>query len=427
VNVSEFVADLHGRGMELWVDGDQLRYKAPPEMITEEILSEMGAHKLEIMTHLRGSEDAASTAETLASEGALQEPMTAPEVETPLVAGGRLESRFLGKSGLKISEFGLGPYSSTMVAPGAGEEFNRLLDVYAEAGGNYLDLSNVYTMSEKRVGEWLRGKDREAYVIASKVGMDTGGDGPNQQGLSRKHIMASIDRSLAALKSDYLDVYYTHTWDGGTPLEETLTTLNDIVRSGKARYIGVSNFTGWQLQKAVDITRYEHLEPVVVSQMQYNLLDRYPEWEQLPVCRNEGVGVTAWGSLAAGWLTGRYRRGMAAEEEGDRIRIESQLGMRHNTLDFRDTERTWRTLDTLLEVAIELDKTPAQVALNWLSTRAGVVPILGPRNVDQLSEALGAVGWRLSGDQAARLEEASKLPPIMPHMFIERVNPPDRM
>ncbi len=425
MTASEFVTDLANRGMDLWVDGDLLRYKAPPEMITEEILAEIRSRKADIIAHLQGG--TAAEDETLpekrprsAEPDRLSERPASDHIP-------QLSSGFLGRSGLKVSELGLGPYSSTMVAPGAGEEFGRLLDVFAEAGGNYLDLSNVYTRSEERVGEWLRGKDREAYVIASKVGMQTSGEGPNQGGLSRKHIMASIDRSLAALGSGYVDIYYTHTWDGGTPLEETLSALNDIVRAGKARYIGVSNFTGWQLQKAVDTARYMQLEPVVVLQAQYNLLDRYPEWEQLPVCRNEGLGMTAWGSLAAGWLTGRYRRGMTQAEEGDRIKVESQLGMWHNTLGFRDTERTWRTLDVLAQVAEEARKTPGQVALNWLSRQAGVVPILGPRNVDQLHEGLGAVGWDLTDDQAARLEAASQLPPIMPHVFIESVNPPDRI
>ncbi len=312
-----------------------------------------------------------------------------------------------------------------MINPGANEEFSRLLDIYADAGGNLIDLSNVYTRSESRVGKWLEGKRRDSFVITSKVGISVG-DGPNDMGLSRKHIMASIDQSLRELGTDYVDIYYTHIWDGGTPLEETLSALNDLVRAGKVRYLGLSNYTGWQLQKAIDIAKYTGKEPILCLQTQYNLLDRYPEWEQLPVCQNEGLGLMAWGSVAAGWLTGRYRRGMSSSDMGARPSLESQLGMNHNSYGFRDNERTWKTLDVLLEVAAEMDKTPTQVALNWLKDRPGVVPILGPRNAEQLKESLGAIGWSLADELRARLDQASQLPPIMPHTFIESVNPVDR-
>jgi aryl-alcohol dehydrogenase-like predicted oxidoreductase len=336
-----------------------------------------------------------------------------------------LSYQFIGKSGLKVSELALGPHSVTFVDPRDEETFMEILDIYAEAGGNHLDLSSGYPGAEERVGRWLRGKPRDRFVIASKVGFPKSDD-PNCTGLSRKNIMRTVDQSLRDLNTDYIDLYYPHLWDGGTPLEETLSVFDDLVHAGKVRYLGVCNFMGWQLQKAVDIAQYTGKAPIICLQTQYNALDRYPEWEQIPVCRREGLSVMAWGPLASGWLSGKYRRGMKASEVGARVRVEESYGMTHNSFAFRNHERTWRTIEAIVAIAEELGTTPPQVALNWLRSKPGVNVILGPRQARHLHEALGAVGWRLSDEHCARLDQASELPGIMPNLLINAVHAPDR-
>ena len=414
MTLDELLSVLRQNKVFLWVEGDRLRYKGSQEVMTPELLEEIRFYKNEIIKYLSEVEELASSNSTTA------------DFSIRRLEDRKLDYKFVGKSGLKVAELALGPYSSTMIDPGADATFSELLDTYTAAGGNYIDLSNVYTRSEKRVGKWLKGKNRDDFIIASKVGIKAG-EGPNDIGLSRKHILTSIESSLRDLDIDYLDIYYCHIWDGGTPLEETLSALNDLVKFGKVRYLGLSNFTGWQLQKAVDIAKYTSKQPFICLQTQYNLLDRYPEWEQIPVCKNEGLGIFAWGSLSAGWLTGRYKRGMSPADVGDRVSLEGERGINHNSYEFKNNERTWKTLDVLFEVAEEVKKTPAQVALNWLKDRHGVVPILGPRNVDQLNEAFGAVGWKLTDEQRDKLDNASELPPIMPHMFVEAINPQDRI
>ena len=402
----EVLALLRERGVELWVDGEQLRYKGSEEVMTPELIDEMRSNKQELVNLLHNEKNNGSKEIQLSRSGS---------------ARAKLGNSFVGNSGLKVSELALGPYSSTMVDSGSDDIFIALLDTYSEAGGNYIDLSNVYTKSEERVGRWLESRNRHDFVLSSKVGLKVG-EGPNDMGLSRRHILMSLDKSLHDLGTDYIDIYYCHAWDSATPLEETLSALTDVVKAGKVRYLGLSNFTGWQLQKSIDIAKYTLKEPFICLQTQYNLLDRYPEWEQLPVCREEGLGVFAWGSLAAGWLTGRYRRGMVSTAVGKRAAFESAIGFHHNSFEFRNNERTWNTIDTLLEVSEALGKTPAQVSLNWLLGRArsgGVIPILGSRNVEQLKEGLGAAGWALPHEFRSRLDEASSLPPVMPHVFVD--------
>lgn len=405
---AELIHYLQSHDVELWVDQDQLRYRGADDVVTDEIVSELRAHKAEIVAQLQ----------------ARPEPVARP---TPVAtATNDTAAVLVGASGLKVSPLGLGPYSSTMVSPGSEGVFDAVLNTYVDLGGNYIDVSDVYTGAEERLGSWLSTRsDRDALVIATKSGFQVG-PGANDIGLSRKHLMTSIDTSLRRLGIDHVDVYYAHIWDGATPLEETIGVLTDIVTAGKARYIGVSNYTGWQIQKAVDLTDRIGRRDLICIQTQYNLLDRYPEWEQLPVCSNEGLGVFAWGSLSGGWLTGKYRRGMSPADVGERVGFEGILGMSHNSFEFKNTERTWRTIDALIEVADELGKTPGQVALRWLRSRPGVIPILGPRNVAQLEEGFGSIGWTLSDEHLSRLEDASALPPIMPHMMVQSQNPPDR-
>ncbi len=330
-----------------------------------------------------------------------------------------MEYRFLGRTGLKVSELCLG--TMTFGREADEETSVRILDRFAEAGGNFLDTADVYNqgVSEEIIGRWLKGKRREDFVIATKVRFPMG-QGPNDVGLSRKHILAGVEGSLRRLGTDYIDLYQVHCWDQATPLEETLSTLHELVRSGKVRYIGASNFTGWQLQKAIDISKQMGWEPFRCLQPLYNLLDRSTEWELIPVCINEGLGVIPWSPLRGGWLSGKYRRGMEAPPEGTRVQVAERYGWSESWSRYNN-DRTWHVIDVLLAVADEVGKTPAQVALNWLLRRPGVTaPIIGVRNLEQLEDNLGAVGWALDEEHMTRLTEASEIEKPYPYEFVER-------
>jgi aryl-alcohol dehydrogenase-like predicted oxidoreductase len=232
--------------------------------------------------------------------------------------------------------------------------------------------------------------------------------------------MDSVNASLRRLQTDYIDLYQVHCWDHVTPLEETLSTLNDLVRDGKVRYIGASNYTGWQLQKAIDLSRRMGWEPYTCLQPQYNLLCRSTEWELVPVCLNEGLGVIPWSPLRGGWLSGKYRRGMAAPPAGTRVEIAEEQGWGESWSAYNN-ESTWRVIDALLAVADHAGKTPAQVALNWLLLQMGVTaPIIGARTIEQLEANLGASGWALSDAQAQQLNQASASPLPYPYEHVTR-------
>jgi aryl-alcohol dehydrogenase-like predicted oxidoreductase len=329
-----------------------------------------------------------------------------------------MDMRYLGKTGLKVSELCLGAMT---FGREADEALSRaMLDRFVEAGGNFIDTADTYSQgkSEEIVGRWLKGQDRDGLVIATKVRFGTDDPDarrPNRFGLGRKHILAAADASLRRLGTDYIDLYQVHMWDSGPPLEETLSTLNDLVRSGKVRFIGASNYAGWQLQKAVDVSRANGWEPFVCLQALYNLLDRELEWELLPVCRNEGLGVIPWSPLRGGWLSGKFRRGMSAPAADTRIALADQRGWSESWSRYAN-ERTWGVVDALDAVAAETGKSIAQVALAWLLGKPGVTaPIIGARNMAQLDDNLGATGWALTGEQMRRLDEASDLPLPYPY------------
>ena len=325
--------------------------------------------------------------------------------------------RFLGKTGLKVSELCLG--TMTFGRESSEEVSHQMLDRFVETGGNFIDTANVYGrgVSEEIVGRWLKGKRRDDLIIATKVRWPMG-EGPNDVGLSRKHILAAVEASLRRLDTDYIDLYQVHGWDNAAPLEETLSTLDGLVKSGKVRYIGASNYSGWQLQKAIDLSRQMDWEPFVCLQPLYNLLDRSTEWELIPICQNEGLGMITWSPLRGGWLSGRYRRGMIAPLEGTRIKTAEEQGWSEAWSIYND-ERTWNILDELFAVAEEAGKTPAQVAIGWLLQRPGVTaPIIGARTMKHLEDNLGAVDQPLSGEHMARLNEASEPQLPYPYNFI---------
>jgi aryl-alcohol dehydrogenase-like predicted oxidoreductase len=314
-----------------------------------------------------------------------------------------MEYRHLGATGLKVSELCLG----TMTFGDRTDEQDsmQILHRFTDAGGNFIDTADIYGegRSEEVLGRWLKTQRRDDHVIATKVWGPMGTQ-PNDRGLSRKHILDAVDASLRRLGTDYIDLYHLHVWDDGTPLTETLSTLDTLVRSGKVRYIGVSNFRGWQLQKAIDLCRQHGWEPLASLQPLYTLLDRGPEWELLPVCRNEGVGVVTWSPLRSGWLSGAYRRGMTAPPPDSKVASPGSHSWERYAND-----HTWHVLEELAAVAEDAGRTQPQVAVRWLLQRPGVTaPIIGARAPSHLDDLLGAVGWSLTPEQMERLDVASR-------------------
>jgi aryl-alcohol dehydrogenase-like predicted oxidoreductase len=335
-----------------------------------------------------------------------------------------MEYRSMGKTGLKVSELCLG--AMTFGRECSEDLSFKILDRFVAAGGNFIDTADVYSLglSEEIVGRWLTAKSRDDLVIATKLRFGTDDPAarrPNRFGLGRKHIMSAVDASLRRLKTDYIDLYQVHMWDPAAPLEETLSTLNDLVRGGKVRYIGASNYSGWQLQKAIDLSRSKGWEPFACLQALYNLLDRELEWELLPICRNEGLGLIAWSPLRGGWLSGKYHRGLSAPPADTRVKLAEEKGWSETWVRYGN-ERTWSLVDALQAVAKEAGKTPAQVALNWLLRRPGVTgPIIGARNLKQLEDNIGAAGWALDAAQMKRLDEASAKPLPYPYETLARI------
>ncbi|MAU08553.1 MAG: aldo/keto reductase [Anaerolineaceae bacterium] len=321
-----------------------------------------------------------------------------------------MENRFLGKTGLRVSELCLGAMTFGREADEATSF--EMMDAFVDAGGNFIDTANVYSngLSEEVVGKWLKTKNRRDIVVATKVRFPMG-EGPNDVGLSRKHIMDSVEDSLRRLGTDYIDLYQVHNFDVATPLRETLTTLDTLVKQGKVRYIGASNYKGYQLQKAIDLSKAMNLEPFTCLQPLYNLLDRAVEWELVEVCQNEGLGIIPWSPLRGGWLTGKYTRDMEGDiPENMRLKLATEFGWSESWENYGNN-RTWDILEELAAVAKEVGKSVPQVALNWVKDRPGVTaPIIGARNMKQLTDNMGSVGWTLSDEQRQRLDDLSNMP-----------------
>ena len=328
-----------------------------------------------------------------------------------------MDYRFLGRTGMQVSELCLG--AMTFGREASEAESIEMMDCFVEQGGNFIDTADVYTqgVSEEIVGRWMKDKQRDSLVIATKVRFNMG-PGVNDVGLSRKHILSGVENSLRRLQTDYIDLYQVHMWDDAAPLEETLSALDRLVQGGKVRYIGASNYAAWQLQKAIDISKFSGWEPFACLQPLYNLLDRDIEMELVPVCLNEGVGIIPWSPLRGGWLSGKFKRGMQAPPSGTRIEEASKRGW-SETWEAYANERTWTVLDTLFAVAEESGKSAAQVALRWLLQKPGVTaPIIGARTLKHLEDHLGAAGWELSADQMTRLDEDSEMKPWYPLTMI---------
>jgi aryl-alcohol dehydrogenase-like predicted oxidoreductase len=327
-----------------------------------------------------------------------------------------MEYRLLGRTGCAVSAFALGTLTFGNETDEAGA-FAQL-DAFVEAGGNLVDTADVYAdgRSEQIIGRWLASRTgaRESVVVATKGRFPTTED-PNGHGLSRRHLGPALDASLRRLGTDTIDLYQLHGWDPLTPIEETLRFLDDAVRAGKIRYCGLSNFTGWQLQKAVGLAAARGLSCPVAIQPQYNLLARAIEWEIIPASRDAGLAVLPWSPLASGWLTGKYRRGQSAAP-GTRVAENADQGMVIWN-QRADQERTWQVVDAVQTVASDLGASMAQVAIAWLAARPAVTSvILGARTEQQLADNLAAATLELGAEQLRSLDRASDpAPPDYPY------------
>ncbi|MER7481109.1 aldo/keto reductase [Streptomyces sp. NPDC126510] len=312
-----------------------------------------------------------------------------------------------GKTGLRVSELSLGAMTiGDDWGWGAGEEASaRIVDAYAEAGGNFIDTANNYTdgSSERILGELLEGR-RDRFVLASKYTCAIRDGDVNAAGNHRKNLIQSVEASLRRLRTDRLDVLWVHARDNFTPVEEVMRALDDLVRTGKVLYIGVSDWPAWEIARANTLAELRGWTAFAGSQLRYSLLERTPERELLPQARAFDLAVLAWAPLAAGRLTGKYRRG----ETG-----------RLDTTGQDADPREEAVISAVLEVAEQGGWSPAQVALAWLLARPGnVVPIIAATRESQLADNLGSVGVRLDADALARLDEVSAVPLGFPHDFV---------
>ncbi|WP_114240710.1 aldo/keto reductase [Dyella sp. C9] len=340
-----------------------------------------------------------------------------------------MEYRQLGASGFKVPvlSFGTGTFG------GKGELFSawgntgvaearRLVDICLDAGLTMFDSADIYSDGEAEsvLGEAIKGR-RDRVLISTKATFRAGEDA-NDVGSSRYHLLKACDAALKRLGTDYIDLFQLHGFDAMTPVEETLSTLDDLVRAGKIRYTGVSNFSGWHLMKSQAVADRYGYPRYVANQTYYSLIGRDYEWELMPLGLDQGVGAVVWSPLGWGRLTGKLRRG-APLPATSRLHKTGDIGPQV------DNEYLYRVVDALDEVARETGKSVPQIALNWLLQRPTVsTVVIGARNEEQLQQNLGAVGWSLTKEQVAKLDKASELPPVYPYWhqrgFAERNPPP---
>jgi aryl-alcohol dehydrogenase-like predicted oxidoreductase len=335
-----------------------------------------------------------------------------------------MEYRLLGRSGLKVSALSFG--AATF---GGGNEFfaawgntgvdeaRRMVDLCLDAGVNLFDVSNGYSngLAEEILGKAIHGK-RDKLLISTKAFFPMG-EGPNDLGSSRHHILEQCDASLRRLGTDHIDIYHMHGHDALTPVEEVLDTLTTLVHAGKIRYIACSNFSGWHLMKSLAVSdRYGRIR-YVAHQVYYSMIGREYEWELMPLGEEQGVGALIWSPLGWGRLTGKLRRGAKLPE----------VSRLHKTADAGPPvadEFLYRVVDAIDEVAKETGKTVPQIALNWLLQRPTVSSvIIGARNEEQLKQNLAAVGWNLTPEQVAKLDAASDVTPVYPYWHQRIVGP----
>src|SRR5487761_309134 len=342
-----------------------------------------------------------------------------------------MEYRQLGSSGLRVSTLTLG----TMTFGGRGgfsavgatdvEGARRQVDLCLDAGVNLIDTADVYSggLAEEITGAVIKGR-RDSLLLSTKVRMSMG-QGPNDAGLSRQHIIAGCEASLRRLGTDHIDIYHVHEWDGQTRLEETLSALNSLVDAGKVRYLAASNYAGWQLMKALAVADAHGYERFAAQQIYYSLESRDAELELVPLSVDQGLGLLVWSPLAGGLVSGKYRRN-ASPSEGTR-----QVSGTWHEPPVRDQEKLYDTVEVLVDVAAAHGASPAQVALAWLLGRPAVTSlIIGARTDEQLRDNLGAASLSLTADETGALDKVSAPDLIYPHWHqlatsADRLGPPD--
>jgi aryl-alcohol dehydrogenase-like predicted oxidoreductase len=341
-----------------------------------------------------------------------------------------MEYRQLGASGLMVPVLSFG----TATFGGSGDFFKawgntqadeatRLVNLCIDAGVNLFDTADIYSqgLSEEILGKAIAGK-RDKLLISTKATF-TFGEGPNNQGSSRFHLLKQLEGSLKRLGTDYIDIYHMHGFDGNTAVDETLRTLDDLVKSGKVRYIAASNFSGWHLMKSLAVSEKYGWNKYVAHQVYYSLTNREYEWELMPLGLDQKVGAIIWSPLAAGKLGGKYRRNQPIPQESRVAQGGSPVPEA-----VMDEEILYNIVDSLDEIAAETGKTVAQVAINWLLQRPTVSTIvIGARNEEQLMQNLAAAGWNLTVDQVKKLDKISEVPPIYPYWHQRQnltLNPP---
>jgi aryl-alcohol dehydrogenase-like predicted oxidoreductase len=339
-----------------------------------------------------------------------------------------MEYRQLGRSGLKVPElcFGAGTFGANNEffkawSETSQEEADRIVGICMDAGLNFFDTADVYSngSSEEALGKALSHHRREDVLISTKTTFRFG-EGPNNTGSSRYHMIQQLHGSLKRLGTDYIDVYHMHAFDALTPVDEVMYTLDDFVRQGKVRYIACSNFSGWHLMKSLSVSERYGWAKYVGHQVYYSLIGRDYEWELMPLALDQGVGALVWSPLGWGRLTGKIRRGHPLPKDS---RLQTQVVMDSGPKP--DDEYVYKVVDALDEVAKETGKSIPQIALNWLLGRPTVSTlIIGARNEEQLKANLASVGWKLSPEQVKKLDAASELPKAYPYwhqvQFAER-------
>lgn len=325
----------------------------------------------------------------------------------------------LGRSGLRVSPFCLGTMTFGDEWGAVGTNLEESLDVlsaYLDRGGNFLDTANVYTKghSEKIIGDYFHkhASKRGRTVIATKFCGNMHPGDPNGGGAGRKAILHQVEDSLRRLQTDHIDLLWAHFWDRHTPIEETMRTLDDLVRQGKVRHIGFSDHPAWVVAKANGLAALRGWEPLVAIQIEYSLLQRTPEDDLLPMAEDFGLGVTPWSPLRGGVLSGKFRRDHRPPHGETRVADDSKYL----------TERTYQLIDELIAIGDELGASPAQVALCWVQSRRAVTStIIGAKRLSQLEDNLGALDIALSPEQAGRLEEKCAFDKHFPHNFLDNI------
>ncbi|MDY7047885.1 MAG: aldo/keto reductase [Microcystis panniformis WG22] len=310
--------------------------------------------------------------------------------------------KLLGNSGLRVSELCLGTmtFGEDWGWGSDKEESRAVFQAFAEAGGNFLDTANIYTngTSETLVGEFVKG-DREKWVIATKYSLNTRPGDVNACGNHRKNLFQAVEASLKRLGTDYIDLLWLHIWDSLTPIEEVMRSFDDLVRMGKVLYIGISDSPAWIVSQANTLATLRGWTPFIGLQIEYSLKERTPERELLPMAKALNIGVTAWSPLGGGVLTGKYNQPNP---------VDGRLSMTDQP--FQILDRDLKIAETVLEIAREIGKSPAQVALNWLRNRPNsVIPIIGARRLSQLQDNLACVDFNLTGEQLQRLDNISAI------------------